>query len=222
MANSKKILRCYHCGNLVTNDLVFSNSCELLFDEIENEEKIIEKFYHKFDFLNYKCSTCGGINLLGGFDYSYNEYLSTEYQRLYPKGPDIVPPDHHWVEGKSPVPEKLVKIYEEIWYLKHQVPNAFGNQIRRCLEFICNEKEAEGKTLYAKLINLSKKGLLPGTYKDISNIIRIVGNIGSHSTDYELDYWDVELLDEFFKIIVDYIYVIPAKLKRLETRINVK
>ncbi len=104
--------------------------------------------------------------------------------------------------------------------LKHQAPNAFGNQIRRCLEFICNDKRADGKNLHEKLLSLSKKELLPGAYKDISNIIRIVGNIGSHLTDRELDYWDVELLDEFFKIIIDYIYIIPTKLKRLEQRIK--
>jgi len=193
----------------------------LLFDEVVNADDEIEKIFSQFDFLNYKCSTCGAINLIGGFSLDKSGG-DRNYKRLYPECPNIVPPDHHWISKTSPIPKQLVEAYEEIWALKHQVPNAFGNQIRRCLEFICADKKAEGPTLHKKLLNLVEKGYLPGTYKDISNIIRVVGNMGSHLAENNLDYWDVELLDEFFKIIVNYIYTVPSKLARLEQRINSK
>lgn len=222
MLQENQIIRCYHCGNLVNCKLVFADSSALLFEQFLNPDQTIDKFYRKFDFLNYKCSTCGGINLIGGFCDNDDEAFEDRenYKRLYPEGPSIVPPKHHWGDNTSPIPSKLVRTYEEIWHLKHQAPNAFGNQIRRCLEFICMDKQAEGANLYKQLVNLYDKGWLPGNYKGISNIIRSVGNMGSHLSERELDYWDVELLDEFFRMIVNYIYVIPSKLARLEQRVN--
>lgn len=139
MDNEKKILRCFHCGNLTSHSLVFSDSGNLMFEEFPKDGGGYERHNERFDFLNYKCSTCESINLIGGFNYQYNGSNLFEYQRLYPQGPNIIPPDHHWSGNKSPVPEELSRIYEEIWFLKHQVPHAFGNQIRRCLEFICEE-----------------------------------------------------------------------------------
>lgn len=220
MTRKKKLLQCFHCGNLTIHTLVFQDSGNLFFDEIPDWEWKLKKMYEKFNFHSYKCSTCGGINLIGGFDLGLSKIQTGEDERLYPKGPNILPPYHQRGEESQPIPEKLVKIYEEIWFLKHQVPNAFGNQIRRCLEFICQDKKASGDTLHNQLIDLSKKGFLPGFFQDITRIIRIVGNIWSHSMERDLDYWDVELLDEFFKITVDYIYVIPSRLKRLEGRIK--
>jgi hypothetical protein len=212
-------IRCYHCGNLAISRLVFSDGFEVLKDEVDNEQGDIEKIFGEYKFHIYKCTACDGLNLLGGFvENSYGE--KDDGGRLYPPGPHIVPPRHHWPDKTPPIPQKLTKIYEEIWHLKHQVPNAFGNQIRRCLEYICSDKKAEGKSLNEKLLFLHKEGYLPGAYKDISHIIRMIGNVGSHLTERELDYWDVELLDEFFRILVDYVYVIPAKLARMKQRLG--
>ncbi len=111
-------MRCYHCGNLVTNDLVFSDTCQLFFGAMEDDKGVTEKIYRTYSFLNYKCSTRGSINLFGGFDTEVEENNIGELNRLYPKGPNIVPPNHHWPDEIQPIPEKLVKTYEEIWYLK--------------------------------------------------------------------------------------------------------
>lgn len=214
------ILRCYNCGNQTKHELINYHVSNILFDQFvyENEtENLNQDFYY----LNYQCSTCSGMNIIGGFKYEVDT-KNNRFKRLYPIGPNIRLPDHQLIEHKQPVPLKILNIYEEIWFLRMQVPNAFANQIRRCLEMICNEKGALGKTLKDKLNDLKAKGYLPGTNEDLVNLIREVGNIGSHHSGHDLDIWDVELLDEFFKIVVDYIYITPKKIERLNERLEVK
>lgn len=214
-----KILRCYNCGNETNHEMIFHQVSNILYDMFETEAGW-NKANNNFHYYLFKCSTCTGLNIIGGFENEIN-INSNKFQRLYPTGPNIRVELHKLDQAKQPVPEKLLKKYEEIWFLRMQVPNAFANQIRRCLEMICNDFHAKGKTLFSKLIDLKEKGLLPGENEELTRVIREVGNIGSHDSGQDLDIWDVELLDEFFKTIVDYLYIVPAKLKRLNTRLIV-
>ncbi|HZL09111.1 MAG TPA: DUF4145 domain-containing protein [Prolixibacteraceae bacterium] len=217
---STKILRCYNCGNETRQVLVHHYVSYIMYDEIIMDGKL-EKVNNDFHYYNFKCSTCSGLNIIGGFDNEIDIELD-KYKRLYPIGPNLRIPDHQILEKQQPVPEEIIKIYEEIWFLRKQVPNAFANQIRKCLEMICNDNGANGRTLNDKLKDLKNKGLLPGTNEELVKIIREVGNLGSHASGHELDIWDVELLDEFFKTVIDYIYVVPMKMKRLNQRLSAR
>jgi hypothetical protein len=50
--------------------------------------------------------------------------------------------------------------------------------------------------------------------------MRHIGNLGAHAGDDDLDFWDAELLDDFFRAIVEYVYVAPSKIERLKQRIG--
>ena len=213
-----KILRCYNCGNETKQLLVNHHISYILYDEITIDGKK-EKLNNSFHYLSYQCSTCSGLNIIGGFENEIDIELD-RFKRLFPVGPNLRIPDHHLIEKKQPIPKEIITIYEEIWFLRKQVPNAFANQIRKCLEMTCNDNGAIGKTLNDKLKDLTNKGLLPGTNEELVKIIREVGNLGSHDSGRDLDIWDVELLDEFFKTVVDFIYIIPMKMRRLNQRLN--
>lgn len=213
-----KIIRCYSCGNEANHKLIFHHSAEIFYDIVETDEGL-EKALNTFHYYNYKCSSCTGLTIIGGFENEIN-IATNKYQQIFPIGPNIRIEQHKLIKKEQPVPEKILKAYEEIWFLRKQVPNAFANQIRRCLEMICNDFGAKGNTLSAKLNNLKNNGLIPGKNEELTKVIREVGNMGSHDSGYELDVWDVELLDEFFKAIVEYLYIVPAKLKRLSSRLN--
>jgi len=219
-AQETKVLRCYDCGNETKQILVNHHISYILYDENRIDGKR-EKFNNSFHYLSYECSTCSGLNIIGGFENEIELELGN-FKRLFPVGPNLRIPDHHLLEKTQPIPDEIIKIYEEIWFLRKQVPNAFANQIRKCLEMICNDNGAKGNTLNDKLKDLKNMGLLPGTNEELVKIIREVGNLGSHDSGRDLDIWDVELLDEFFKTVVDYIYVIPMKMKRLNQRLSSK
>jgi hypothetical protein len=48
--------------------------------------------------------------------------------------------------------------------------------------------------------------------------MRKVGNLGAHAGDDEVDFWDAELLDEFFRFVVEYVYITPSRILRLKQR----
>lgn len=214
----KKAIRCFTCGNFSNHELVYHHTADIFYDIIETEEGFYEGV-RKFHYFNYKCSSCSALTIIGGFENEI-DLKKDIYERLYPGGPSIRLEPHKLPESKQLVPQRVLKAYEEIWFLQKQAPNAFANQIRRCLEMICNDFNAQGKTLFAKLNNLKNNGLIPGQNEELTRVIREVGNMGSHDEGYDLDIWDVELLDELFKTIVEYLYLVPAKLKRLNIRLE--
>jgi hypothetical protein len=45
--------------------------------------------------------------------------------------------------------------------------------------------------------------------------------MGAHATDEDLSQWDAELIDDFFRSVVEYVYVAPAKIRRMQRRLAV-
>jgi hypothetical protein len=114
----------------------------------------------------------------------------------------------HWS-----IPEKIVGYYKEALKVKIYSPNAFANQIGRALEAVCNDKGATGRELYKKLTNLAQKGILPSLLAEMANEIRLLRNLGSHDAERPVESWQVPFIDDFFRAVVEYLYVYPSKLK---------
>ena len=176
-----------------------------------------QKYNDDYDWVTYACGTCGGLSLYGAFAHKNSGCL--EACILHPKGPNLLPPSH-MVSPPQPVPERIYKLYEEVWPLRHRSPTAFIGQVRRLLEFICRDKNAVGADLFAKLQDLVAKGIFPGYFREITDLLRKVGNLGAHATDAELSIWDAELIDEFFRSVVEYVYIAPARIQRMKDRIQ--
>jgi hypothetical protein len=51
------------------------------------------------------------------------------------------------------------------------------------------------------------------------SVIRL-GSMGAHAAEEELSVWDAELIDDFFRSIVDYVYIAPARIRRMELRLK--
>lgn len=209
------ILDCSHCGNRTPHVLHFEYEHSMLYDELDDGQKL----YNPFTWLCYSCGTCGGLNIFGGF-FNYDIGIeSLSRAKLHPKGADILPPPHT-LSPNQPIPAKVLRLYEEVWPLRHRAPVAFIGQVRRLLEFVCADQGATGKDLFSKLQDLSEKGVFPGYFTQISDLLRKVGNMGAHAAEEELSVWDAELIDDFFRSIVDYVYVAPARIKRMELRLK--
>ena len=181
-------------------------------------DEMPEPIFDNFNFFAYVCETCEGLSLLGCFriDEVERDFQAPPYPRLYPVGPDIDPP-MHTVSGGNPIPEPVLRAYREAWPLQHTAPGAFANQIRRALEFICDERRASGNTLYERLQFLAASGAFPPGLVEVSTLIREVGNIGSHASEKEVSRWDAELLDALFRMILEYRGPQKAPTKLLTT-----
>ena len=181
-----------------------------------------------FRFVVLSCATCGGVNLVGGFipDLPFvsgrpdDQIPIMELPRLYPTGPDIVPPPHT-VDVPNPVPKTVLDAYTKAWPLRHLAPGAFANQIRRALEFLCADQEAAGGNLHDQLKSLADRHIFPPEIVEVASLIRVLGNRGSHADSQEVDRYDAELVDELFRSILRYVYVGPAHARRLRVRLSV-
>ena len=193
----------------------FSYEHPMLYDEIEGHGKMLEPF----TWLAYSCATCGGLNIFGDFLQTFADPDDWQRSRLHPRGAELTPPTHT-VTPADPVPWKVVDLYREIWPLRHRSPAAFVGQLRRILEFIAKDKGAKGRDLFHKLQDMTAQGVLPGYFGQMSDLLRKVGNLGAHAADEEVNIWDAELMDDFFRSIVEYVYVAPARVWRMEQRMR--
>jgi hypothetical protein len=177
-----------------------------------------EEYREDYSWISYACGTCGGLNLFGDFFRSQTPKVSAR-QKLHPRGSQILPPPH-MLSPSQTIPSKIMKLYEEVWPLRHCSPASFIGQVRRLLEFVCHDKKAIGKDLFTKLQDLVSKGVFPGYFKEITDLLRIVGNKGAHATDDDLDIWEAELIDDFFRLVIEYVYIAPAKVRRMQERVR--
>jgi hypothetical protein len=99
-------------------------------------------------------------------------------------------------------------------------PNSFVVLIGRALEAVTRERNAEGGSLYDRLNWLISEGHLPQVFGEMGQINRLFRNWGAHDAEIEVEPGDVGIADEFFKAIIEYLYVAPAKLARVQNLIK--
>lgn len=214
------IILCRHCGNRTPHREVLHDTRSRIYEEVDDEEHPWTEDYETFVL---ECGTCRNVSIAAGFriEYSRREQpVASEYPILYPAGPDILPA-FHTISGPKPViPDNVMKVYQTAWPLRMTAPSAFANQIRRALEFVCQERGAEGKTLYAQLQDLAARAVFPRDLAEVADLVREVGNRGSHAGPHDVDTWDAELLDELFRSILRYVYLVPAHARRMRERLG--
>lgn len=212
------VLLCYHCGNRTPHRLLLPYEAELQYEVYKKD-----RYLRPFDYCVLACTTCEGLSLVGGFRHELTsmglEPSPVTLPRLYPRGPSIIPPAHT-VSGLD-IPLRALALYEDAWPLRHTVPSAFANQIRRALEIVCKDKGGRGRNLASQLEHLASSGVLPPGLAEMADLVRELGNRGSHAGAVDVDIYDAELMDELFRSILHYVYVGPAHVRRLRERLAV-
>lgn len=118
------------------------------------------------------------------------------------------------------IPARVAEIYMEAARIKQIAPNAFAVQIRRALEAVCENRNAKGSTLYERLRDLVAKGEMPPVLAKATDIMRLLGNIGAHSTSTSVHQLHVNAIDDFFRAVIEYLYVAPSKVKQFEVQLK--
>jgi hypothetical protein len=216
--SDSRILECGYCGNRTPHLKVCQYEHARFFDEFETMQVI-----EPYTWVMYACGTCGGLNIYGDY---YGIYRSHGHDffartRLHPRASLLLPADY-MMSPADPIPTRIMKAYEDIWPLRHRTPTAFIGQIRRLLEFVCEDQCASGKSLFSKLSDLTSRGVLPGHFANITDLLRVVGNMGAHAEEDDLSVWDAELIDDFFRPVIDYVYIAPAKIQRMQQRLSMR
>jgi hypothetical protein len=123
-------------------------------------------------------------------------------------------------ELPSSVPSNVRAVYREASGVKRLAPNAFAVLLRRALESICEDRGVKHGVLARRLQMLAERGEIPPLLAEVSDVVRILGNVGAHASDVSVTPPDTWALDEFFRAIIEYVYVAPSKLEKYKVKLQ--
>lgn len=115
------------------------------------------------------------------------------------------------------VPDRIARIYSEASCIRELAPNGFSVLVRRALEAICDDKNIKDGVLAKRLELLVSQEQFPKSIAGITNVIRLVGNIGAHAGSTDVSPDQAHMLDDFFRFVIEFVYVVPTRLTNFET-----
>ena len=210
------VVQCYHCGNKTLMN-------------VEHEVKqnfggIIDNKNHDFEYemreefrwILLSCPICHFLTLYQIYTNESMEFFD-DNQIMQDCDLQIIYPENRMLLNE--VPKKVVNAFESALKIKKIDCQTCLMALRRTLELICKDKNAEGKTLRAKIDNLISKNIFPKGLESTYDVIRQYGNEGAHSyidlTDNQLN----ELVQILYSII-DYLYIVPKKSVNLKNQLD--
>jgi len=106
----------------------------------------------------------------------------------------------------SAVPEPVRNAAQEALVCLHaRAFNACGTMARRAVHALCDEKKAQGRDLYAELLDLKNKGIITPALYDWAEELRVAGKVGAHPEWEEMTSeqagYAVSLLEEILKYV---------------------
>ena len=194
---------CPHCGNKTVHEKIFHY--EFVPTAYHADGKKDDHPGVDIAYEIWKCRTCNDISLVSTI------LGDPEGYRLdYPKGAEL----------DASVPETVADNYKEAKMVQINAPNAFAVLIRRALEAICDDRKVKKGGLKTRLDELASRGEIPDKLVKITTVLRELGNAGAHNTGQNVTVPLAWEMDEFFRVIIEYVYVAPAKLAEFEKRLK--
>jgi hypothetical protein len=200
------VVECGHCHNKAPMEIVHIQS-----ETRESSDSNDPFLYNAGDVYELlKCPACEGISLR---KYYWNDAImdgsDVQFELLYPLG------------EKSPrgLPDKIARAYEAAQKVRNIDANAYGVLLGRVLDFICEDRQASGKTLDEKLQNLAQRGEIPDKLVSVATGIRRLRNVGAHADLGELTSAELPVLDDLTLAILEYVYYAPLLATEAQERL---
>ena len=201
----RKVAYCPHCGNKAPQRLIHSqHTCGVGYDI--NGPSFDEQTDVLVSYFVASCETCNSVLLYQSVGSMLEDGEFTHAELVWP----------HPGRLSSSVPLSVTAIYDEAARIKNLAPNAFAVQIRRALEALCADRGAKRAVLQKMLKELADRREIPATLAEFTDVLRLLGNVGAHAASESVKPWQVYALDEFFRAVVEYVYVAPSKLKEFK------
>ncbi|HYG34847.1 MAG TPA: DUF4145 domain-containing protein, partial [Clostridia bacterium] len=157
------------------------------------------------------CPACEGVTLRSAFWHDgLMDPSELEFTVLYPSG-------ERTLRG---LPPKIEKAFQAAQKVRNVDANAYGVLLGRVLEFVCEDRNAVGDNLDAKLKSLADVGEIPNKLVDVAAGLRKLRNIGAHVSLGELTEKELPVLDDLTRAILEYVYSAPHLAKEVEDRLT--
>jgi len=146
MENNQKVLQCYFCGNETLMNIVGEHKYN--WDEGKG-------YYGYFNYQMYSCPVCGRVTLNEQYwDISFRGANENDKEVNFIEE-EIVYPINTF--KSDDLPTKIKRAYDSALKTKNIDSAICLIALRRTLEIICSEKGAQGRDLWHKIEDLSKK-----------------------------------------------------------------
>ena len=203
----EEVFTCRYCGNKTAHTLIKFHSVN---EPVGRSPLEGEMVYSDDYFFLFECKTCKGISLKNVFseelDYGpdYNIPFET-INYLYPTARSL----------DEFIPKGLALTLNEANKVKFISPIAYAVLVRKVLDELCRERSIKERNLKENLKTLVHTEKLPDIFAKATDKLRLLGNIGAHESEIKINRDDSRLMEEFIFALIEYIYVMPAKLKKL-------
>jgi hypothetical protein len=200
--------KCNHCGNLVTMEQVAIYSGIKSYDNYGQVQHPME-WSAGYVYQTLKCPACEGITFQS---YLYHDQMDEPEtpQTLYPN-------EARQILG---LPTSIEAAYRAAVKVKNIDANLYAVQLGRVIELLCVEKRARGKSLFEKLENLAKTGIVPSPLVDMAQSLRGFRNIGAHATLGDIQPTEIPFLEDLCRAILEYVYSGPKLIENAKARLE--
>jgi hypothetical protein len=210
MPNEKSFtasMKCGHCQNTAPMEIVAGSSTVR---EYSDEDPSGESWEAGSVYELSKCPACDNMTLRS-YDWhsGYMDGSDIAYKVLYPLGEKVL----------RGLPRKIDAAYQAAHKVRNIDANAYGVLLGRVLDFVCEDRNASGKTLDQKLKSLAKNNEIPSKLVDVAAGIRKLRNIGAHANLGELTAAELPVLDDLTRAILEYVYSAPFLAREAEDRL---
>jgi hypothetical protein len=201
MVVSEVLIICGHCGNKA-NCKVRTEYTQDLSNEYD------EHFITTWRIL--ECPSCSRLILQQGYIDSTGPFIEEEKRILYPIAKARL----------TNLPVEIAKEYEATLKVRNISSNACAVLARRTLEAVFTHEGATGNSLIQKVDSLIKSASIPHLLADVAHLGRRIGNLGAHFDKGDATEEDVAIMLDFLETILQYLYVVPAKVAAVKARLN--
>lgn len=164
-----------------------------------NDPNIYE---HKGHMFVSECLSCGRLILADDYGGQLPPDLFDKAKVLYPDTLLLNESIPHEVRVTYGIAKRIQSLNSE----------AFSMSVRKCIEIICKLHGIEKGPLAGKIKKLCEQESLPSLIAETADKIRLIGNQAAHDIE-DIHPINAQQIDDFFKIFVEYIYMLPNKLK---------
>lgn len=200
---TEMLVTCGHCGNMA--------NCKVKAEYTQHLTGEWNDHYHSVWRL-LECPACNDVILHKTyFDASMIPTLDEpDVTILYPNART----------RQLKLPKEIAKEYASALRVRRISSNACAVLARRTLEAVCKQQGAAGDSLFQQLDSLLKSASIPPLLADIAHLGRQIGNLGAHFGKGEATDEDVAIMIDFLDTLLEYLYVIPAKVASVKSRLN--
>ena len=204
---------CLHCGKLtmlrIRTEYVYS---------INEEDYKGTNDINRIKWTLLQCPECLAPTLIQADLVTKREYYGDTWKTTTEAIRSLYPFERQLPES---LPESIGKLYVEAIKVKLLSPSSCAVLVRRTLEAVCQHENATGKTLAQRLKSLADTGKIPQTLVDVALHLKQLGNLGAHfDVNDDVTVEDVSIILDFVELILDYLYVAPAKIQAVKYRLN--